>query len=142
MAEQFKGKIINDTDVSLPKLEDYYHNSLTASIDLSKVNGQSFFYVENPPDGEDAVGFNADGTIFTIRAKDAFIFNDYEYFTGNIDGDTISVDVSKCDVGDNERNKQALQDIVHTEQYKTYSDLGPGYTTQTLEDSNSGLQIQ
>ena len=134
MAEQFKGKIINDTDVSLPKLEDYYHNSLTASIDLSKVNGQSFFYVENPPDGEDAVGFNADGTIFTIRAKDAFIFNDYEYFTGSIDGDTISVDVSKCDVGDNERNKQALQDIVHTEQYKTYSDLGPGYTTQTLED--------
>lgn len=134
MAEQFKGKIINDTDVSLPKLEDYYHNSLTASMDLSKVNGQSFFYVENPPDGEDAVGFNADGTIFTIRAKDAFIFNDYEYFTGSIDGDTISVDVSKCDVGDNEKNKQALQDIVHTEQYKTYSDLGPGYTTQTLED--------
>lgn len=134
MAEQFKGKIINDTDVSLPKLEDYYHNSLTASIDLSKVNGQSFFYVENPPDGEDAVGFNADGTIFTIKAKDSFIINDYEYFTGNIDGDTINVDVSKCDVGDNEKNKQFLQDVVYKEQYKTYEELGPGYTIQTLED--------
>ena len=134
MAEQFKGKIINDTDVSLPKLEDYYHNSLTASIDLSKVNGQSFFYVENPPDGEDAVGFNADGTIFTIRAKDAFILSNPELYIHAIDGQTINVDGSKCDVGENEKNKQFLEDISTKDGYSRYMSIG--FEGQTQYFSN------
>lgn len=135
MAEKFEGKILNDADMSLPKIEDYYRNSLTSTVDLSKTTANSFFYIETPPDGEDHVGPNAAGTIFTIKAQGAFLINDYELLLHKIDGDTISVDISKCDVGDNETNKQYLKDITTKEGYKQYIETGPKYTTESIDNA-------
>lgn len=134
MAEKFEGKILNDADVSLPKIEDYYRNSLTSTVDLSKTTANSFFYIETPPDGEDHVGPNASGTIFTIKAQDAFLIGDSELLTHSIDGDTISVDISKCNVGDSEHNKQYLKDITTKEGHKKYIELGPNFTSENIDD--------
>jgi len=115
MSETFAGKYINDKDVSLPTMDDYYYNSLTPFTDISTINKDNQFYIENPPGGEDVIGLNEDGTIFTIWAgtgeNSAFCLNNNAVITGEFDGDTVTVDVDKCDVGSTEQNKQYLNSL-------------------------------
>ena len=148
MAEIFEGKIINDKDVSLPTMDDFYHNSLVPIAERGKVNSQNFKYVEMPPDGENAVGTVADGTIFTIKPKkltgweledqrsigEHFFECSFEdaYYVNEFDAGNLTLDTTNCDVGSNAEDVQYFKDLInkHTSDIKgyfgslTYSNLG------------------
>ena len=108
MIEDFKGKIITDEDVSLPKMEDYFYNSLTPFLKQDEKDSDSIFYIESPLDGEDAVGMSADGTIFTIKTgpgynvdsnKSAIRIPDLSIYTGINSAYALKLNSRKCDVG-------------------------------------------
>ena len=129
MIENFQGKIISDADVSLPQMEDYFYNSLTPFIDQDKKDSESIFYIENPPDGEDAVGMSADGTIFTIKtgpgynisnSKSAITIPKLSIYTGMNSPYSLGINTARCDVGDNAQNKEYLAQLTNTDMFKNY----------------------
>ena len=129
MIEEFKGKIINDDDISLPTMEDMYYNSLTPILDIASVTEKSVFYIENPPDGEDHVGISEDGTIFTINTgpgkdtgdkKAAFDTPTIGIYTGLNTYTNLSVTTSKCDVGSNAQNLEILAQLTDSKAFEAY----------------------
>ena len=121
MAEIFQGKIINDSDVSLPKKKDYYYNSINPFVEKDKVTAESFRYIETPPGGEAAIG--AYENFFIIHCKkDAVDLSDLAMFTGSVDGDTISLDMSKCNVGTVEQDIEFFKQFTSRPEYTTWID--------------------
>lgn len=121
MAEIFQGKIINDSDVSLPKEKDYYYNSINPFVEKDKVTAESFRYIETPPGGESAIG--AYENFFIIHCKkDAVDLSDLAMFTGSVDGDTISLDMSKCNVGTVEQDIEFFKQFTSRPEYASWID--------------------
>lgn len=129
MIEDFQGKIINDDDVSLPKMEDYYYNSLAPMIDIDQLTVDSQFFIEDPPDGDDAVGLSADSTMFIIKTgpgynvknkEAAFVIPNVSIYTGMNNAYALQLDISKCNVGNNAQNKEFLAQLGGLTAYKNY----------------------
>lgn len=101
MAEIFEGKYINDKDISLPEMKDYYYNSLYPMTEKFRYDGNSIFYKETPIGGEDALGMSADGNIFSIKTTPKnFLIDEIDVRCGFVDGDTAIFGIDKnCDVG-------------------------------------------
>ena len=123
MIEEFKGEIINDDDVSLPTMEDMYHNSLAPLIDIKDVDEDMAFYLEDPPGGEKIVGFYNDmfviktGPGYTLKGKDgqeiksAFSVPGLSIYNGMNSASTLSFSTPYCDVGENAENISYLQQL-------------------------------
>lgn len=129
MIEDFQGKIINDADVSLPTMEDMYYNSLAPILDIDLKTEETAFYIETPPDGEDAVGMSADGTIFTIKTgpghdkngiPTAFDIPTLSVHTNMNSYISLAVTSSKCDVGNNAQNKELLNQLANNKALLNY----------------------
>lgn len=121
MAEKFEGKIISGKDVALPTTNDYYHNSLYPFEDLKRTTEESFVYEETPLNGEDHIGFNTTGSVFTVKAtKDSFLISDEDIYTGLVDGNTLHIDMSKVNVGTRASDINFFKQLKSKEKYKTY----------------------
>lgn len=129
MIEDFKGKIITDEDVSLPKMEDYFYNSLTPFLKQDEKDSDSIFYIESPLDGEDAVGMSADGTIFTIKTgpgynvdnnKSAIRIPDLSIYTGVNSAYALKINSRKCDVGNVAQNVEYLSMLTNNADINNY----------------------
>lgn len=129
MIEDFKGKIITDEDVSLPKMEDYFYNSLTPFLKQDEKDSDSIFYIESPLDGEDAVGMSADGTIFTIKTgpgynvdnnKSAIRIPDLSVYTGINSAYALKINSRKCDVGNVAQNIEYLSMLTNNADINNY----------------------
>ncbi len=94
MAERDKGRILRDKNVSLPRTEDFYYNDL-AGNNYTKLTKDNVFYVEDPPENEDWMGFSADKALLSIKAtKDAFKISDPYIATNSITGCNVLLDIS------------------------------------------------
>lgn len=143
MFEEFKGKIINDEAVCLPSLDDMNYNSLVPMLDIDLKTEETQFYIENPPDGEDAVGMSADGTIFTIKTgpghdknskEAAFNISTLNIYTGYNSFNTLAATVSKCSVGDNAQNQDILKQLINGKQLRNYLQNKYGKNAYNLGD--------
>lgn len=126
MTDINKGKIITDADISLPSIEDYNRNSLIPLARRDTVNQENVYYIEDPwisqaTAKEDYIGFNSDKTIFGIKAsKDSFLLSDLDINCGFVDGNTLYVDMDKCDVGTNSQAQDFFNQLISREGFYNY----------------------
>ena len=116
MAEIFEGKYINDKDISLPEMNDYYYNSLYPMTEKFRYDGNSIFYKETPIGGENALGMNAEGTVFSIKTTPKnFFLDEIDIRCGFVDGDTATFVIdNNCNVGPLQDNIDYLKKLGRT----------------------------
>ena len=95
--KELDGKLITDANVSLPRTEDFYYNDLVGNNYTNMVQ-QNIFYLEDPPENEDWMGFSPDKSLLTVKAKkEAFKISTPFLATGNTTCSNVMLDLS----GDN-----------------------------------------
>ena len=95
--ETLEGKLITDLDVSLPQIEDFYYNDLVGNNYTNMIK-QNIFYLEDPPEDADWMGFSQDKSLLTIKAKkDAFKLSTPFIATNGVTCSNLILDLS----GDN-----------------------------------------
>lgn len=139
--EEFHGKYITDNDISMPQMEEYLRNSLYPMINIDKLSAKTFYYVEEPPNGKNAIGFHNSNAMFTIHVPiSSFLLNQYEINTGKMDANTISFRVSGCRVdpvtavtesGSSPNGQEAYNNFVNNTDYNT--------TNRSYLDQLSGI---
>ena len=98
VATKNDGKIIRDKDISLPRTEDFYYNDLVTN-NYTKMTQENIFYLEDPPENEDWMGFTADKALLSVKAsKDAFKISTPYILTNSVTGSNVVLDMSQDNV--------------------------------------------
>lgn len=147
MAEEQIGNVLRDENIITPSIEDFYYNSLYVVDQINKADVKSFYYLEQPPGGSEALGFDTGdftGSIFSIKTSKKFAKIDgLSVLTGKIDGQTLSFSAGGCNVkGAGKTNLPTPSNpngLIYDNQYNVmsdYQDINQNFLYQLVGTNN------